>query len=126
MTHALVIDDNAPNLKVLAQLLTREGLQVSRISDPKAVVEALSQLESIDVVFLDLEMPGLNGYEVKNLIREQSHQTLIIACTVHTGEITMVKHAGFDGFLGKPLSPEAFPGQLTRILRGEPVWEVTH
>lgn len=125
MKRALIIDDNAPNLKVLAQLLAREGLQVTKISDPKTVTETLSSLDAIDVVFLDLEMPGLNGYEVKNFIREHNQQALIIACTVHTSEINMVKHAGFDGFLGKPLNHEAFPGQLARILRGEPVWEVT-
>ncbi len=123
MKHALVIDDNAPNLKVLAQLLARQGLKVTTIADSRTVATQLDSLEPFDVVFLDLEMPGVDGYAVKDLIRAHSSAPRIIACTVHVSEISAVKQLGFDGFIGKPLDLERFPDQLARILNGEAVWE---
>jgi two-component system, cell cycle response regulator DivK len=77
----------------------------------------------VDVVFLDLEMPGVDGYAVKNYLRTKLGTTPIIACTVHLNEIDMVRQSGFDGFLGKPLDSHRFSDQLGRILTGMPVWE---
>ncbi len=79
-------------------------------------------LEPVSVVFLDLEMPGVDGYSVKDYLREQLPGVPIIAYTVHVSEINVVQQLGFDGFLGKPLDSSRFPDQLARILRGESVW----
>jgi two-component system cell cycle response regulator DivK len=75
------------------------------------------------VVFLDLEMPGLDGFHVKDMLRAHFGEVLIIAYTVHISEINVAKQSGFDGFLGKPLNKARFPDQMARILRGEGVWE---
>jgi CheY-like chemotaxis protein len=124
--HALIIDDNAQNLKVLAQLLSKQGASCTEILDPRTLLNTLPILVGhIDVVFLDLEMPGLDGYNVKELLRTYLGDTPIIAYTVHVSEIHVVKQLGFDGFLGKPLDTSRFPNQLARILRGESVWERT-
>jgi two-component system, cell cycle response regulator DivK len=124
--HALIIDDNAQNLKVLAQLLSKQGASCTEILDPRTLLNTLPILVGhIDVVFLDLEMPGLDGYNVKELLRTYLGDTPIIAYTVHVSEIHVVKQLGFDGFLGKPLDTSRFPNQLARILSGESVWERT-
>ena len=121
--HALVIDDNAQNRKVLVQLLAKQGFQATEFSDPRKINTSLPSLGAVDVVFLDLEMPGLDGYDVKNLLRAHFGPTPIIAYTVHVSEINAVKQSGFDGFLGKPIDHARFPDQLARILKGQPVWE---
>jgi two-component system cell cycle response regulator DivK len=121
--HALVIDDNAQNRKVLVQLLSKQGINSTEVADPRKMTGDLSTLGSIDVVFLDLEMPGLNGYDVKNLLRAQLGSTPIIAYTVHVSEMNVVRKSGFDGFIGKPIDHTRFPDQLARILKGQPVWE---
>jgi CheY-like chemotaxis protein len=122
-SHALVIDDNQQNRRVLAQLLSKQGVRCTEVSDPRKLASLLPTLDSVDVVFLDLEMPGLDGYKAKDLLRSNLAATPIIAYTVHVSEINVVKQLGFDGFLGKPLDNARFPDQLARILRGEPVWE---
>jgi two-component system, cell cycle response regulator DivK len=122
MAHALVIDDNAQNLKVLAQLLAKQGVTSTEVANPNKLNQILPTLEQIDVVFLDLEMPGIDGYTLKDVLREQIGAP-IIACTVHVSEIGVVRDLGFDGFLGKPLDNARFPDQLARILNGEQVWE---
>ena len=121
--RALVIDDNAQNRKVLAQLLSKQGIETTEFADPRKLSSSLPTLGQIDVVFLDLEMPGLDGYDVKNLLRAHLGATPIIAYTVHVSEINVVKQSGFDGFIGKPIDHTRFPEQLARILNGQPVWE---
>ncbi len=115
--HALIIDDDKNNLEVLAGLLEAQGLTTTAIKDPTKVAAALQALARIDVVFCDLEMPRMNGYQLLALLREQlDPSTVIIACTVHISEIDVTRKIGFDGFLGKPLDAERFPNQIRSIL----------
>jgi CheY-like chemotaxis protein len=122
-THALLIDDNSQNLRVLAQLLSKQGVTSTEVANPTKLQDILPTLDHVDVVFLDLEMPGLDGYRVKDMLRPQMGSTPIIAYTVHISEINVVRQLGFDGFLGKPLDNARFPDQLARILNHEPVWD---
>jgi two-component system OmpR family response regulator len=121
--HALIIDDNGQNRRVLAQLLTKQGASYTEVADPRALPDLLASVGPVDVVFLDLEMPGQDGYSVKDLLRSWLGETPIIAYTVHISEMMEVKKLGFDGFLGKPLDTSRFPEQFSRILSGKPVWE---
>jgi CheY-like chemotaxis protein len=121
-TVALLIDDNSLNLKVLKQMLVKQGITCIEVSDPTTLQTILSDLEQVDLVFLDLEMPGFDGYSAKNLLRDTLGDTPIIAYTVHTSELSTVRQAGFDGMLGKPLNSTRFPDQLSRILSGQSVW----
>ncbi|MEP7285811.1 MAG: response regulator [Chloroflexota bacterium] len=125
-TTALIVDDNLQNLKVLAQLLTKQGVTCVEVANPTKLQNLLPTMEHVDLVFLDLEMPGLDGFGVKNMLRAELGETIpIIACTVHVSEIGVVRQMGFDGFLGKPLDNARFPEQLARILNGEAVWDRT-
>jgi two-component system, cell cycle response regulator DivK len=126
MPTALIIDDNASNALVLKQLLQVEGVSATTLSNPAHIPDQLDLVASADLVFLDLEMPKVNGYEVLNLIRSTPGlgHTPVIAYSVYTAEIDQAQALGFDGFLGKPLNAEDFPDQLARLLRGEPVWQL--
>lgn len=123
MAHALVIDDNPQNVKVLVQMLSKQQVTSTEVHSPTKLNNLLPSLDAVDVVFLDLEMPGLDGYHVKDMLRSRLGNVPIIAYTVHISEINVVRENGFNGFLGKPLDRNRFPDQLARILRGEPVWE---
>ena len=122
MTRALVVDDNPQNLKVMIQMLSKQGVTCDEYLNPLKLTDNLPALEPVDVVFLDLEMPGMDGYVVKDMLREHLGDVPIIAYTVHVSEMNVVRRLGFDGFLAKPLNNERFPAQLARILRGEAVW----
>jgi two-component system, cell cycle response regulator DivK len=123
--HALIIDDNSKNLGVLAQLLTLQGARATRVNNPLHLTETLATLEKVDIVFLDLEMPGLNGYEVLKMLRAVPHfaRVPIVAYTVHLSEVFTAQEKGFDGFIGKPVDSDRFPEQMERILKGESVWD---
>lgn len=121
--NALIVDDNLQNLKVLAQLLAKQGVSCTEVSNPNTLQTLLPDLGQVDVVFLDLEMPGLDGFSVKDMLKSHFGGTPIIAYTVHVSEMNVAQQMGFDGFIGKPINSVRFPDQLARILRGEPVWD---
>ena len=123
--HALIIDDDIKNAKVLERLLANENVQSTHVIDPRKVAAVIGTIAKIDMVFLDLEMPNLNGYEVLKDIKDDERLDAIpfIAHTVHTSEINNAYQMGFTGFIGKPLDSDQFPNQLARILNGEAVWE---
>ena len=52
---------------------------------------------------------------------------MVVAVTAeaNTEQMSRARAAGFDGFLGKPLDTDKFPDQIRRMLRGEPVWELS-
>jgi two-component system, cell cycle response regulator DivK len=124
-SYALIIDDDTKNVSVLVRLLAREGLSSMQVNDPTKLDVPAEVRDKLRVVFVDMEMPGLNGYQVLEKLRgDADFQTVpMIAYTVHISEINSAHRAGFDGFLGKPLDSEKFSDQLARILNSEPVWE---
>lgn len=123
--HALIIDDNVKNVSILARLLSEQAVSSTQVTHPKQLDATLAGIGKVDVVFLDLEMPGVSGYDVLEKLKTDTHFqiTPIVAYTVHVSEINVAHQQGFDSFIGKPLNPEKFPDQLARILNGEAVWE---
>lgn len=123
--HALVIDDNRSNIEVLTALLRMEGVRVSAFLRPDQALESLAALQPVDVVFCDIEMPAVSGFDLlPELKRVLGNDVPIIAYTVHTSEIELARRRGFSGFLGKPVDGEQFSKHLSRILAGLPVWEI--
>ena len=122
--HALIVDDNSENTGVLVELLSLEGLTCTEVQRPSRLAEVLPMLSNLNVIFLDLEMPGMDGYQVLQLIKSLGHLdgVPVVAYTVHTSEINTARRLGFHSFLGKPLDADQFPDQLSRILNGERVW----
>jgi two-component system cell cycle response regulator DivK len=123
--HALIIDDNANNIEVLEGLLAEQGIFVYTSQDPTRVDAELQKLDGVDVVFCDLEMPKVDGFQLLPMLRRQLGSSVpIIAYTVHLSEIDTARKVGFDGFLGKPLDADRFPELLKRILNGQSIWEL--
>ncbi len=122
--NALIIDDNSNNILVLQQLLNIEGIDVAKLPTANNLVAQLNALPALDIIFLDLELPGVNGYTALDILRAHPHaaQAKIVAYSVHISELHSVIDMGFDGFIGKPLNSESFSDQLWRILNGEKVW----
>lgn len=125
MPYAMIVDDNTKNLHILAKMLEAEGVSTVEVPSPTHLDDVLAEIDALDVIFLDLEMPGLNGYEVLEVLKADPRfaHVPVVAYTVHVSEITVAHKLGFHSFIGKPLDMEKFPSQLSRILAGEHVWE---
>lgn len=123
----LVIEDNENNLLVTQRLL--ELAQVGQIISYRSVSETLNSLTvSVDLVLLDTELEGENGMAMLPRLRQDGRfsTATIVALTANVlpSDVEKARQAGFDGFLGKPLSFERFPGQLRQLAAGESVWQM--
>jgi CheY-like chemotaxis protein len=123
--HALIVEDNTTNIEVLTELLKAQNVEFTVIQDPTRLEDCLSTLPSVDIAFVDLELPKRNGYEVLEVLRRYALDAPVVAYTVHTSEIAVAKEMGFDSFLAKPLCVDRFPHQLSKILSGHPVWDAS-
>jgi CheY-like chemotaxis protein len=122
--HALIIDDDAYSIHVIERLLDQEDISYTAVADPTTLEAVLKTIGKVDIVFLDLEMPKLDGYEVLVMLKQCLDPGVpIVACTVHTSEINNTRRQGFYSFVAKPLDLDRFSDQLHRILSGTPVWE---
>jgi CheY-like chemotaxis protein len=122
--HALIIDDESFNLEVLCRLLSNVGISSTKIQDVRLLETMLQKGTAFDIVFLDLEMPQMDGYQVFQILKRSLRaNTPIIACTVHANEVSTVRELGFDGFIAKPLDQQRFSEQVAAIVRGEQVWD---
>ena len=124
LNHALIIDDDKFNLELLKYLLTVEGLSSTAVHDVNILDAVLAETARINVVFLDLEMPYMDGYMVYSLLRNQLGADMpIVACTGHMHQVSNVRELGFQGFISKPLDPKRFHEQVKAIVSGQQVWD---
>jgi two-component system cell cycle response regulator DivK len=124
----LVVEDNVSNFILMARMLGYMGVQCEWKTSGFEVAEYASTLPHIDLILMDIRLPYEDGYEALRKIRgtETLKDIPIVAVTAYASQDQMerARAAGFDGFVGKPLDPDRFPGQIERMLSGEPVWEV--
>jgi signal transduction histidine kinase/DNA-binding response OmpR family regulator len=115
---ALVVDDHSVNQLLATKLLQRLGFEVQVAADGEQALQAVLARE-YDVIFMDIQMPHMNGWEAVQHIRhyEQSeNQTRvpIIALSAHASAADREQafSYGMDGYLSKPLTPEALQAAL--------------
>jgi CheY-like chemotaxis protein len=128
-TSALIIEDDPISIDVLVTMLDHLGVRTTVVAlsigsefDP-ALLDAVARP---DVIFLDLQMPGTNGYGILEILQGNPAfaGVPVVAYSTHTSHLNRARDAGFHSFLGKPLSAEHFRDQLADILNNIPVWEV--
>ena len=117
---AVVVDDHADGAELLAFLLAQCGCEVRVAS---LGLEAMRLLEERrpDLLFLDLGMPEIDGYEVARVVRHRYGSAIrVVAVTgFDTYEAReMAKWAGFDAFISKPYSPQHVQAALRPLTRG--------
>jgi CheY-like chemotaxis protein len=127
----LYIEDDALSRRVI-QILLINVMGFSKVTlfeNSANLQERISALPAApDVVFLDMQMRPLNGFEALKILRgdPRFEAATIIAMTanVMSHDIEALKKAGFDGLIGKPILNDVFPQLIEKILGGEPVWFV--
>ncbi len=113
----LIADDDHDLLGLIGFTLTQSGFAVVRASDGITALRLFSQ-EGPDLVLLDINMPGANGFEVCARIREQS-TVPVMMLTVRGEEEDLVKalELGADDYLNKPFSPRTLIARVKALLR---------
>jgi CheY-like chemotaxis protein len=117
----LCIEDNPVNWRLVQRLLSQAGFEMHWASDGTRGFEMALALRP-DLVLLDINLPGLSGFEVATKFRQNPELKAIplVALTAKTlkrdRETALV--AGCDGFIPKPLDPFTFVGQVSAYLGG--------
>lgn len=118
--RALVVDDNRDNAELLFRVLQDFGCNVNMTTDP---LQALGLVDSFrpNIVFLDIGMPDIDGYQLAHHIRAKYRKETIrlVALTGYASNTDRARGrvAGFDAHLTKPASPELIESTLVTLLQ---------
>ena len=106
----LIVDDNDFNRELVKDILEDEDITVYEAEDGSSAIELLEseQADDIDVVLMDMRMPGMDGIETTKIIRTKNGKCMevpIIAMTADGFEtdIGMLQKAGMNGLISKPV-----------------------
>jgi CheY-like chemotaxis protein len=120
--HILIVDDYADALDIWAIYLQSMGNRVSTAADG---LSAVAKAEALlpDLVVLDLELPGLTGFEAAKRLRANPETAAIplIAATgySHERQLALARQSGFDAVVVKPCDPDMLVHEIERLLRAE-------
>lgn len=125
MTYViLVVEDNERNLKLVRDVLEYAGYDV-RVARTAEDGITLAVSEPPDLVLMDLQLPGIDGMEALRRLRESPRTADIPVVAVTAQAMKQDREralvAGFNGYIEKPISVRAFPGQVRGFLSGEEV-----
>jgi CheY-like chemotaxis protein len=113
----LVVDDHRDAARILGLLLDSLGYDVKTANDGQQALDAMSAFRP-EIVFLDIGLPSLDGYEVARRVRETPglRHTRLIALTgwSHADDRQRVRDAGFDQHLVKPVAVKTLKEVLAR------------
>ena len=117
----LVVDDDARIRDLLRRYLTQEGFEVLQAEDGKALTRVLLR-EPVDLIVLDLMMPGEDGLSVCKRLRAANDRTPIIMLTAKGEDIDRIVglEVGADDYLCKPFNPRELLARMHAVLRRRP------
>ncbi len=109
----LVVDDDRELVEGLAEFLVERGYRVIQAASGDEALAVLGR-EPVDLVVLDLQMPGLSGLDVLKRLRANHPETKAVVLTAHAEMEKEARSVGCDEFLTKPFTL----GQLTFLVQG--------
>ena len=114
----LVVDDDAMLRRMVRFLLLGEGYSVASVADGKQALDMLN-LERVDLVVLDVSMPGINGYQVCRTLREQRFlmPVLFLSGRLQLDDTIAGFDAGGDDYLMKPFAPSELAARVRALLK---------
>lgn len=115
----LIIEDNEQNMYLLTFLLEKNGYPVLQAKNGMDGLR-LAAAEKPDLILLDIQLPGINGYEVARRLKtaDETRPIPVIAVTSYAmkGDRELALSSGCDGYIEKPLDPETFLDSISRFL----------
>jgi len=116
--RVLIVDDDRIILSLVRTTLQNYGMRCETADNGADALQLIRQ-EKPDVVVLDVNMPGLDGYEVLSRIRGENLPTLVVLVTARQQEHDVLRgfQLGADDYLVKPFNPPELVARIKRLLR---------
>ncbi|MBA4255310.1 MAG: two-component system response regulator OmpR [Polaromonas sp.] len=121
----LIVDDDQRIRDLLRRYLTQEGF-VAIVADGGAAMDKIMQREGVDLIVLDLMMPGEDGLGICRRLRAAGDRTPIIMLTAKGDEMDRIVglELGADDYLAKPFNPRELLARIHAVLRRRPPTEM--
>lgn len=118
-TRVLVIDDSPTIVAVLGKMLRQAGFEVIKAGDGESGV-ALARTEQPDLIFLDIVLPGINGFAALRMLRRdpitQRTPVIMISGNMQATEQFYAQRIGADDFMKKPFGRGEIFGRIQRLI----------
>ncbi len=120
--RVLLVEDNELNMEIAEELLSQKGIIVDKAENGRIAVERVHEMPAgyYDLIFMDIQMPEMNGYEATMQIRASEREDLktipIIAMSadVFADDLKQAEKAGMNGHVGKPVEIEKLLSALEK------------
>lgn len=116
----LIADDDHVNLKVLIDVLDNEPYSIIAVDNGMAVLEELKKDPSVDLILLDIMMPGISGYEVSQKLRKSYSLSelpiLMLTAAINPEDMIAAFQAGANDFLHKPFEASELKTRIRNLL----------
>jgi CheY-like chemotaxis protein len=114
----LLVEDQKYNLLVLKKMLEMLGIEVIPAENGQEAVDICKRGTELDLIFMDLKMPVMDGYQAMIEIKKMRPGMKIIAETAYAlaGDDKRILAAGFDDYLPKPITRDSLQTTLNRNL----------
>ncbi len=121
----VIVDDDARIRDLLRRFLSQEGFDVLLAEDGRAM-DRILQRETIDLLVLDLMLPGEDGLSICKRLRSTGNKTPVIMLNAKGEDVDRINglEIGADDYLGKPFNPRELLARIHAVLRRRPQAEV--
>lgn len=117
----IVVDDNASNLKVAGHILSKAGMRVTALKSGQGALDYIRENGFPDLIMLDVNMPGMDGFETMRLLREEmtpGNEVPIVFLTAEDSQDQETRglESGAMDYIKKPFDPEVLVSRVHKIL----------
>jgi len=123
MSTILIVEDNEKNMKLARDVLRAKGYATLEATTGEDGVR-LAREKLPDLVLMDIQLPGINGIEALRQLRADAVTAripvLAVTASVMEQDRRQITQAGFDGYVGKPISLKGFLEAVRQTLEDRP------
>lgn len=117
--HILVVDDDAMNVRMAEFILKQQQYQVLKANSGMECLEVLKN-QQVDLVLLDIEMPGMNGMQTLERIREEEKlleiPVMFLTASTELEDMENAQRLGAAGYVKKPFLPQELLDRVEKAL----------
>jgi len=123
MYSVIIIEDNKLNSKLAQKVLESANYSVFLFDSAEAALDNIKRIQP-DIILLDLQLPGISGYDFARQVRRFEHfkniPLVAISANVREEDKTKAYDSGCDGFIEKPVNTRTLAAEVQSFIEGKP------